>query len=78
MDNRKTYVRPAVESEVMVEQTSLACNLIMWPDESGTSPVCGPSFHSDCFAIVSKDGSFGPGGACQSVPMYSPCAVQYS
>jgi hypothetical protein len=26
MDNRKMYVRPAVESEEMLEQTSLACN----------------------------------------------------
>ena len=29
MDHRKTYVTPAVESEVMLEQTSLVCNVII-------------------------------------------------
>jgi len=56
MDNRKMYVRPAVESEEMLEQTSLACNATQEYD-----PQQKPRIYAiglDCLTDVSKGGAF--------------------
>lgn len=83
MDKRKTYVRPAVESEVMVEQTSLACNVIMGPDNDPLYPSCGPSFEITgsvgCWGPLLKGGNWDPSSCSGSYPQEGEsCAVQYS
>ena len=78
MDNRKTYVRPAVESEVMMEQTSLACNVTL---DIG---VCAPPQDVDqqaCIAPLFKGYNW-VGGAeppCTApFPIQENCGVLYS
>ena len=83
MDKRKTYVRPAVESEVMVEQTSLACNAIMAPGNHLDLPSCGPSFEITgsvgCWDPLLKGGNWHPDFCSGSYPQEDEsCAVQYS
>ena len=79
MDNRKTYVRPAVESEVMMEQTSLACNMIMKAGDPDDVPICGPTNeHDPCWLPFVKGGVWWL-DICGSEKPYSfDCPIQYS
>ena len=78
MDSRKTYVRPAIESEVMLEQTSLACSMIMVPEGPSGYPICGPSSsHEDCVVPLIKGGSWDD--TCTTPVLGSACPpIQYS
>jgi hypothetical protein len=78
MDTRKMYVRPAVESEEILEQTSLACTLAMWPDFPG-KPSCGPTLELDCALPLFKGGAFDSDQYCSTLPLISfDCVVQFS
>ncbi len=64
---KRRYVKPAVESEEAVEQTSLQCNMSIFPME--TDCDWAPSAWAGspgCTEVVSKGGVFAvPGvGAC--------------
>ena len=79
MDNRKTYVRPAVESEEMLEQTSLACNMIMGPEGEPGFPTCGPALQgAACIAPLFKGYNWENTECTDPFPIQGSCAVQYS
>ena len=57
---RKKYLKPEVESESYIEQTSLACNLIQ-----GWELVGEPAFSTgECTTDVTKEGNWGDIYAC--------------
>ena len=73
MDSRKTYVKPAVESEVMMEQTSLACNVIMYP-ETCADPL---GDNEECIAPLFK--GYNWDSTCTvPFPVSSGCVAPYS
>jgi hypothetical protein len=79
MDLRKAYVRPAIDSEEMLEQTSLACNAVMIPEPSPILPNCGPGLEMPCNLALVKGGNWDPNMGCTSQPLEgTACAVQYS
>jgi hypothetical protein len=66
MDTRKMYVRPAVESEEILEQTSLACT----GSEEGPGTYFGGGF---CQIDVSKNGAyFDPEWGCTWITKVEP------
>ncbi len=81
MDNRKTYVRPAVESEVMMEQTSLACNVIMATADETGYPTCGPTSNpAACIRPLLKTSNWADSFPCSGpeLPEGFACGIQYS
>lgn len=62
MDNRKMYVRPAVQSEDVLEQTSLACHAtmpypLMGQCFAGVQPLPNFAGVMGCLNDVSKGGA---------------------
>ena len=49
---RKTYSRPAITAEDVLEQTSLACNASALP-QYGAGPFC-----PNCGTVVTKGGNY--------------------
>ncbi len=70
MNDRKAYVSPAVLTEDVLEQTSLACNstapfsTFASPGNFGPGAVGGDA---DCTINVSKNNAFSSGPLCLSV-----------
>ena len=75
---RKKYSRPAVESETVFEQTSLACTSTMFPYMDACDWGTNLQMTAVCETVPWKGGNFGGDIPCSVVPLSTECITALS